>query len=237
MGTGKEKTVNVTVYYPPVVSVVLVSGDNVTEGNPLQLECRTVSVPQNSTYSAWNRTIGGLPVPLVNNSPGKFLSISQVTFRDQGVYQCEASNGFGDVQRGQLEVKVRARPQFFTQNNSQVASIVENVKLMFKFVSYPSYKNLIWFKLINGTPERLFTPDTIGSKYRRHVSTIKHEFAFDTSKVLLPGYVAELEISNVNRHDFGLYTLKVENEVGFSNFNISLILKGEIKEKSFAMKH
>lgn len=85
--------------------------------------------------------------------------------------------------------------------------------------------------MTNGTFYKLYTSDTTGSKYRRHVTTTTHEFSFYDVTVLLPGYQAELEISNINRHDFGLYTLRVENKVGFSEFNVSLMLKGEIKAK------
>ncbi|XP_064617223.1 synaptogenesis protein syg-2-like [Liolophura sinensis] len=225
-GVGRllERTVNITVYYPPDISVVLLSEEDVTEGSPLQLECRAEAVPQNYTYSVWNRTIGNLIVPLINNRPGKSLSISQVTFRDQGVYRCGASNGFGGVQWGQLEVKVRARPQFVRQTNQQAAALGENIKLMFKFVSYPAYVNLKWYKLINGTAEKLTVSNSSGSKYRSHVTDAHHEFIFYDTKVLLSGHVAELEISDVKHDDFGKYKFVAENDVGSSETIMSFNL-------------
>ncbi|XP_064617303.1 neural cell adhesion molecule 2-like [Liolophura sinensis] len=223
-----ERIVNVSVYYSPDVSVVLASGENVTEGNPLQLECRAEAVPQNYTYSAWSRTIGDRPVPLINSSPGKSLSISEVTFRDQGIYRCGASNGFGGVKRGQLGVRVRALPQFPRQIKQQAAALGENIKLMFKFVSYPAYVSLTWYKLSNNMAntilERLVVPDTPGSKFQSHVMEAEHEFLFYDTKVLLSGHVAELEISDVKHDDFGQYKFVAENDVGSSetimSFNI-----------------
>ncbi|XP_064617228.1 synaptogenesis protein syg-2-like [Liolophura sinensis] len=225
-GVGRfvQRTVNVTVYYPPDISVVLVSGEDVTEGNPLQLECRAEAVPQNYTYSVWSRTIEGRHVPLVNNSPGKSLSISQVTFRDQGVYRCGASNGFGGFQWGQLEVKVRARPQFVRQINQQAAALGENSKLMFKFVSYPAYVNLRWYKLINGTAEKLTVSNSTESKYRSRVTDAYHEFMFYNTRVLLSGHVAELEISDVKRDDFGKYKFVAKNDEGSSETIMSFNL-------------
>ncbi|XP_064617279.1 hemicentin-2-like [Liolophura sinensis] len=193
-----ERTVSVSVYYPPNVSVVLVSGENVTEGNPLQLECRAEAVPQNYTYSAWSRTIGDRPVPLINSSPGKSLSISEVTFRDQGIYRCGATNGFGGIKRGQLGLRVRA------------------------------YVNLTWYKLssntTNTTSERLVVSNTTGSKFHSHVMEAEHEFQFNDTKVLLSGHVAELEVSDVKRDDFGEYKFVAENDVGSSETIMSFNL-------------
>ncbi|XP_064617387.1 hemicentin-2-like, partial [Liolophura sinensis] len=223
-----ERTVNVSVYYPPDVSVVLVSGENVTEGNPLQLECRAEAVPQNYIYSAWSRTIGGRPVPLIISSPGKSLSISEVTFRDQGIYRCGATNGIGSAKRGQLGVRVRARPQFPSQIKQQAAALGENIKLMFKFVSYPAYVSLTWYKLssnmANTISERLVVPNTPGSKFQSHVMEAEHEFLFYDTKVLLSGHVAELEISDVKHDDFGEYKFVAENDVGSSETIISFNL-------------
>ncbi|XP_064596310.1 nephrin-like [Liolophura sinensis] len=231
VGRGAERTVNVTVYYAPNVSVVLVSEENVTEGNPLQLECRAEAAPQNYTYSSWSRTIGDHLLPLTNNSHEKSLSLSNVTFRDLGVYRCGASNGFGDVQWGQLEIKVRARPQFPEQINRQAAALGESIKLMFKFVSYPAYVSLTWYKVINGTAEKLTVSNSSGSKYRSRVTDANHEFLFNKAKVQLSGHVAELEISDVKRDDFGEYKFVAENDVGSSETIISLNLRDFLQTK------
>ena len=88
----------------------------ITEGEELVLHCRAEGEPQKITYNKWihtgefirHRELAG------DQSTDNLLRIKSVTYRDTGIYICQANNGIYNKQRTS-EVLVRCELNILIQ--------------------------------------------------------------------------------------------------------------------------
>ena len=88
----------------------------ITEGEDLILHFRPEGKPQKITYSRWIHTgefIGHRELEGDESTDNK-LKIKSVTYRDTGMYRCQANNGIYNKQRTS-EVLVRYKSKFYEQ--------------------------------------------------------------------------------------------------------------------------
>ncbi|XP_033478920.1 vascular cell adhesion protein 1-like [Epinephelus lanceolatus] len=86
----KSQKIPVTVHYKPQIESLPPDEITITEGNPLQLNCSAVGKP--SPSYTWK-----LPLDSPSPSNSSVLTISSVTFADEGLYTCTVSNSRGTV--------------------------------------------------------------------------------------------------------------------------------------------
>ena len=88
----------------------------ITEGEELVLQCRAEGEPQKITYNKWihtgefirHRELAG------DQSTDNLLRIKSVTYRDTGIYRCQANNGIYNKERTS-EVLVRCELNILIQ--------------------------------------------------------------------------------------------------------------------------
>ena len=86
----------------------------ITEGEELVLPCLAEGQPREIIYSRWIHTgefIGHRELE-GDESTDNLLKIKSVTYRDTGMYRCQANNGIYNKERTS-EVTVRCKSKFY----------------------------------------------------------------------------------------------------------------------------
>ncbi|CAO1381292.1 unnamed protein product [Diamesa tonsa] len=210
-GLFVEDSWNMSVYYPPVVSLQLgskLSAGDIKEGDDVYFECKIESNPQ------WRKLMwlhNGRP--LKTNSTTKIIKSNQslvlqrVTRFSAGKYSCSALNSEGETVSNEFSLKVKYVPLCATDKMLIVgASKGENVLLTCVINSYPLPRRFFW-------------------KFENSEESLEIE----QSKFNNNGTKSILSFSTASDHDYGSLSCWAKNEIGVQSTPciFQLILAGE----------
>ncbi|XP_067398758.1 neural cell adhesion molecule L1-like protein isoform X3 [Emydura macquarii macquarii] len=152
----------------------------VIKGGVLLLECVAEGLP--TPHLNWTKTVGDRAV---TESFGKVLKIEQVSAKDEGIYECTASNSLGRAKH-EFQVHVEEPPRWIKKPESGVYSIGSNALLLCEVIGNPD-PTIKW--KLNGMPI-----DKIN--YRGRVSA------------------GEISITNLQLQDSAVYQCEATNKHG-----------------------
>ncbi|CAG9802706.1 unnamed protein product [Chironomus riparius] len=195
-GMSVEDSWNMSVFYPPVISLELGSklqpGD-IKEGDDVYFECK---IEANPKFRKLQWLHNGRP--LKTNSSTKIVKSNQslvlqkVTRFSAGKYSCSALNSEGETVSNEFLLKVKYVPICATDKMMIVgATKGENVQLSCDVKSYPLPKKFHW-------------------KFENSEESVE----IDSSKFFNNGTKSLLSISTATDHDYGSFSCWAKNEIG-----------------------
>lgn len=189
------KRINLTVLVPPDINEYWSSSNQVVkEGSTVQLICNATGMPLPEI--TWFRKSVYNPIEKKDalGSPGEILVIHNITRYCDGIYECVASNGVGDVVSKEINVEVQFPPE---------------VRLLTKKISQRIGKETILTCMISASPQAvgiwLLQGKPIEASWK--IRTEVYEESPHTVSL-------NLRIMNLEDTDFGFYTCEASNRLG-----------------------
>lgn len=220
---SSHKFMNIVVYYPPSVQVFT---QNATDGDQVNLTCVADGQPQTYTYK-WQHLWGEMVIrefPESEYIPGhSVLTLDNITYEDSGTYRCLADNGIPDrlgdkTQSGVGDFLVKAKPVFETNTVTNVSTEYGgNVTISVSFYSYPPYTSVSWVFDDSMTSE----PETV-----TEVDSAMVGLSINGLDVIADGHCATITLTDFKETDARTISLIVNNSVGLSSSQITIIPAG-----------
>ncbi|KAL5020290.1 hypothetical protein ScPMuIL_003182 [Solemya velum] len=225
----EKQTADVTVQYPPDVSVTYT---NMTEGETgVVMTCEVTGEPPTYGFSPWKH-IGPDKHTEIRQLPGKqnggqfTLTLNaSITYEDSGYYTCIVNNGIKGRSQQINQTKlsgyfgVEGSPKVLMEDNAAHGNLGKPANLSVSFYSLPSFTSVQWFKQLEKAILRLESNDSEHTIVTQ-VSDLKAKF--HGKEVTVPGYITSVNYNNVTGGDFTSYTVVINNTAGSSVFTITL---------------
>lgn len=195
-GTEQVQTSPTKQYVSPTEILAL-------RGHRLELYCIHGGTPEPQVL--WKKRGGDLsPQRVSYSNSGRTLKLHSISFEDEDTYECEASNGVGEVQTHAMHVKVEAEPTWLQVPNGTIVAQGESVTFNCSSSGVPE-PELRWFR--NGVPiEMLEDNSNIRLGNDRFSVIIEHLRMRDTA-------VYQCNASNIHGYAFRNFFLNVVESI------------------------
>ncbi|CAC5360369.1 unnamed protein product [Mytilus coruscus] len=199
VGSMQSAIINVNVQYEPFVNRVTINGTNftVSENTTVTLACNYEGNPAPKMTWKKNNIILGEDG---ENNGRSFYTINTVRCKDTGNYSCVANNSLG-MSSAQQSMFVTCFPRlnaYIQQPPRRMRlSIGTNLNLTVGIIAYPKLLQVNWN----------FQPSTSSNDDRKNNYTTSLKSDLFT-------HVAYFYKYNLEKGDFGNYTLEIQNDIG-----------------------
>ncbi|XP_053391410.1 protein turtle-like, partial [Mercenaria mercenaria] len=220
--TADNESVILTVYYPPVVTVV--ATNTTVSATTALITCSASGMPNsNYQYGKWIQTWNNFQV---SEKPGnKKLELKNLTYEYSGVYTCSASNGikvFGtdkEFMKGSVLFVVKSFPIITNASEKTPAKLKENATLEVYYYSNVAESEVKIYKNVNGTRKG-------GIIYTVSETHVDVNLPVFNHFIKTGGTRAKILIQILSADDLGTYDVVVANDVGPSTRSFEIVPKG-----------
>ncbi|XP_060607414.1 hemicentin-1-like [Ruditapes philippinarum] len=223
-----EEEVEVSVNYAPDV-IVVVNNTYPVENTSLTIKCKPEGRPANYHFTSFVQKLGSIIVHNTHSSNNGVIVIENVQLHDSGTYICKANNGIRDRndrldQSGNITVNILVSPKVLLPTSKR--KILGHLGLTTN-ITVPFY--------INPRPHTVqftFPNGSVITNSSKHTVRLFKEFVKDVfyrQEVELDGYLAQLQIKNVEESDFVNYKLMIYNGLtgSFQSWVIEHVLENK----------